>query len=187
MDALRLAVVIGSTRPGRRGPAVAEWVHARAAARDDVKTEVLDVAAFGLPVLDEPLPAAYGEYAHPHTRAWAAAIGACDAFVVVTPEYNRSIPGALKNAIDYLYTEWHDKAAAIVSYGMDAGGVRAAEHLRTVLGELQVADVRATVALSTFEEFTDDGTFTPHGRRAGELDAVLDQVVRWGSALRTLR
>lgn len=186
MDALRIAIVIGSTRPGRRGPGVARWVHEHAAGRDGVTVELLDLADFALPVLDEPRPAAYGEYSRPHTRAWSAAVDAADAFVIVTPEYNRSIPGALKNAIDFLYAEWHDKSAGIVTYGLDAGGARAGEHLRTVLNELQVAVVRSTVALNRVEDFGETG-FTPHRRRADELGALLDQLVRWGDALRTLR
>jgi NAD(P)H-dependent FMN reductase len=186
MTALQLAVLVGSTRPGRRGPAIGRWVHDHAARRDDVKAEILDVADFELPLLDEPLPARSGRYDHPHTRAWSAAVASFDAFLVVTPEYNRSVPAALKNAIDFLYAEWHDKAAGIVSYGSDAGGARAAEHLRGVLGELQVADVRATVALTRFEDFDDTG-FAPAPRREAELTVVLDQVVRWGTALRTLR
>lgn len=185
MDALKIAVVIGSTRPTRRGPEIARWVYEHATGRDGVKVELLDVADFALPVLDEPLPAAYGDYSRPHTHAWAAAVAAVDAFVIVTPEYNRSIPGSLKNAIDYLYAEWHDKAAGIVTYGLDAGGARAGEHLRTVLGELQVAVVRNTVALNRTEDFGTD--FAPHERRADELDDLLDQLVRWGGAMRTLR
>lgn len=185
-DALQVAVVVGSTRPGRRALPVSEWVHAQVDQRDDVQVALVDLADYALPVLDEAMPAAMGRYEHPHTTEWARTIASFDAFIFVTPEYNRSVPGALKNAIDFLYAEWHDKAAGFVSYGMDAGGARAVEHLRLIMGELQVADVRAQVALSVFSEF-DGETFTPDPRRAGELDRMLEQLIAWGGALRTVR
>ncbi|GGO10869.1 FMN reductase [Microbispora rosea subsp. aerata] len=183
---LAVGVIVGSVRPGRRGEAVARWVQGRAARRGGLAAEVVDIAAYNLPVLDEPLPAAYGRYEKPHTKAWADAIASFDAYVFVTPEYNRSIPGPLKNAIDYLYREWHDKAAGFVSYGVDAGGARAVEHLRVVMGELQVADVRAQVALSLSADF-DGEDFTPGPERDRELDVLLDQLTAWGGALRALR
>jgi len=187
MTPLRVGIVVGSIRPGRRALPVAQWVREQAAARGDMEVELIDLAEQALPLLDEKLPAAYGRYAQPHTRAWAARIAPFDAFLFVTPEYNRSIPAALKNALDYLYAEWHDKAAGFVSYGIDAGGARAVEHLRGVVGELRMADVRAQVTLSLFEEFGEGEAFTPHERREGELERVLDQLVAWGGALRDVR
>ena len=92
------------------------------------------------------------QYSKPHTKAWAAKIATFDAFVFVTPEYNHSTSGALKNAIDFLYREWNDKAAGFVGYG-GAGGTRAVEHLRLIMGEIKVADVRAQVALSMHDRF----------------------------------
>ncbi|MEV4326944.1 NADPH-dependent FMN reductase [Microbispora rosea] len=183
---LTLAVIVGSVRPGRRGEAVARWVQGRAARREHLAAELVDIADYHLPVLDEPWPAAHGRYDRPHTKAWADAIARFDAYVFVTPEYNRSIPGPLKNAIDYLYREWHNKAAGFVSYGIDAGGARAVEHLRVVMGELQVADVRAQVALSLAADF-DGEDFTPGPGRDRELDVLLDQLTAWGAALRAVR
>ena len=121
--AIRVAVITGSTRPNRHSDSVAEWVLGRAALRDDIDAELVDLTTVDLPIYDEPMPPIMGEYAHEHTRAWAATIEAFDAFVFVTPEYNRSIPAVLKNAIDFLYAEWNDKAAGFVSYGawMPAG------------------------------------------------------------------
>ena len=113
----RIAIVLGSTRPGRLGKAVAEWVLQRSAERTDAQFELLDVADFDLPLLDEPLPPSLGRHEHGHTRAWAEAVAGFDGFVFVTGEYNHSVPGALKNALDYLYAEWNNKAAAFVSYG----------------------------------------------------------------------
>jgi NAD(P)H-dependent FMN reductase len=186
-EIVRLAVILGSTRHGRRGGGVAEWVHARAAARDDTEAALVDLADFALPLFDEPEPPMTGRHVHPHTAAWSEAIAGFDAFVFVTPEYNRSIPGALKNAIDFLYYEWNDKAAGFVSYGADAGGARAVEHLRVVMGELRVADVRAQVALSLQDDFEDYTRFAPRELAVAKSDEMLDQVVSWGRALRAVR
>jgi NAD(P)H-dependent FMN reductase len=185
-DHLQVAVIVGSTRPGRYGEAVARWVADHAARREDAEVSLVDLADHPLPLLDEPTPALHGDYVRPHTHAWAAEIDRFDAFVFVTPEYNHSIPGALKNAIDFLYREWSDKAAGFVSYGADAGGARAVEHLRGVLGEVCVADVRSQVAFSLIDDVR-DGRLRPTDRHVAKLDALLDQLVAWGGALRTLR
>ena len=127
-----------------------------------------------------------GQYTHEHTKAWAQNIASFDAYVFVTPEYNHSTSGALKNALDYLYREWNNKAAGFVSYG-GAGGVRAVEHLRLVLAELMVATVRAQVMLSLFTDFEQFTTFTPDPRHEAQVHAMLDQLVAWGRALKTVR
>ena len=181
-----IAIILGSTRPGRNGEAVARWVHDIATKRDDATYELVDIADFNLPHLDEAAPPSLGQYAQPHTRAWAEKIGSFDGYVFVTPEYNHSTSGALKNAIDFLYAEWNNKAAGFVSYG-GAGGTRAVEHLRLVMGELQVADVRAQVALSLYTDFTDFSKFTPAAHQADAVNAMLDQVVSWSTALATVR
>ena len=111
-------------------------------ARTDAEFEFVDIADFKLPLLDEPVPPSMGQYTHEHTKTWAKKIASFDGYVFVTPEYNHGISGALKNAIDYLYREWNNKAAGFVSYG-SANGVRAVEHLRLVMAELMVATVRA--------------------------------------------
>ncbi len=183
---LRIAIVLGSTRPGRNGKAVADWVYEQAALRTDAEFELIDVADYGLPLLDEPLPPARGNYRHEHTKAWSQVIGSFDGYVFVTAEYNHSVPGALKNAIDYLYREWNNKAVGFVSYGV-TGGTRAVEHLRLIAAELQMADVRAQLALPFATEFENYSTFTPSARAARSLGAVLDQVVSWAGALQPLR
>ncbi|MFF3255045.1 NADPH-dependent FMN reductase [Actinacidiphila glaucinigra] len=182
----RIAVILGSTRPGRIGEGVAQWVYENAALRDDAEYELVDVADYALPLLDEPVPPSMGRYSRPHTFAWAEKIASFDGYVFVTAEYNHSIPGALKNAIDYLFAEWNNKAAGFVAYG-SAGGTRAVEHLRLVMAELRVATVRAQVALSLFRDFADMSRFQPGPRRAGELGVVLDEVVAWSEALAPLR
>jgi NAD(P)H-dependent FMN reductase len=126
------------------------------------------------------------QYSKPHTKAWAAKIATFDAFVFVTPEYNHSISGALKNAIDFLFREWNDKAAGFVGYG-GVGGVRAVEQLRLVMGEIKIADVRAQVALSLFTDFENFTTFKPAPQQTAAVNAMLDDLVAWGEALRMMR
>ncbi len=182
----KIGIILGSTRPGRNGEAVATWVHELASKRTDAAFELIDLKDFALPHLDEALPPTMGRYANEHTRAWAATIARFDGFVFVTPEYNHSTSGALKNAIDYLYREWNDKAVGFVSYG-GLGGTRAVEHLRLIVGELQMADVRNQVALSLITDFVDFTQFAPAAHHVREVDAMLDQVVAWSDALAPLR
>jgi NAD(P)H-dependent FMN reductase len=183
---LNVAIIIGSTRPGRKGDAVAAWVQRLAAPRADARFEVVDLAEYQLPHLDEPYPPAMGQYSRAHTKAWAAKIDAFDAFVFVTPEYNHATSGVLKNAIDFLFKEWKDKVAGYVSYGA-AGGVRAVEQLRLVMGELSVASVRTQVALSLFTDFEQFTHFKPAANHEATVRTMLDEVVAWGGALKTLR
>lgn len=183
---IKLTIIIGSTRPGRKAETVARWVHEIAKKRRDAEIELVDIQDFKLPLLDEPIPPSLNQYSKPHTKAWAAKIDSFDAFVFVTPEYNHGISGALKNAIDYLYREWNNKAAGFVSYG-SAGGARAVEQLRLVMGELQIADVRAQVMLSLFTDFENFTTFKPAPHHEKSVNDMLDQVIAWGGAMKTLR
>ena len=186
MSLIKIAVVTGSTRPGRNNEAVARWVHSLTKVRKDAEFELVDIADYELPLLDEPFPASFGNYTHEHTKRWAAKIGSFDGYVFVTPEYNHSTSGALKNAIDYLHREWNNKAAGFVSYG-GIGGARAVEHLRLIMAELQVATVRAQVLLSLFTDFEKFTTFKPDTRHEQEVSTMLDQLVSWARALRTVR
>jgi NAD(P)H-dependent FMN reductase len=183
---IKTAIVIGSTRPGRIGEFVAHWVLEIAGKRGDAEFELVDIENFDLPLLDEPVPPSQGKYSQPHTKAWAAKIDSFDAYVFVTPEYNHGPSGALKNALDYLYREWNNKAAGFVGYG-GAGGVRAVEQLRLVMAELQVATVRNQVMLSLHDDFEDYSVFKPRGFHEKTLGQVFDQVIAWGGALRALR
>ena len=182
---IKVGIILGSTRPNRNGEAVAQWVR-RLARHEDAQFELVDVRDYDLPLLDEPVPPSLGKYSKLHTRKWAAKIAEFDAYVFVTGEYNHGIPGALKNAIDFIYAEWNNKAAGFVAYG-SAGGVRAVEQLRTVMAELQVADVRAQVALSLFTDFEKMSVFKPAEHQEKALQAMLEQVVAWGRALKALR
>jgi NAD(P)H-dependent FMN reductase len=182
----RIAIIIGSTRPGRNGEAVASWVYEIARKRTDAEYELIDIKDFNLPLLDETVPPLLGQYTKEHTKVWAAKIASFDGFVFVTAEYNHGIPGALKNAIDFLYKEWNNKSAGFVGYGSSLGA-RAVEQLRLVMGELQVADVRAQVGLSLFTDFENFSVFKPAPHHETSVTAMLDQVVAWGSALKPLR
>lgn len=183
---LNLAIIIGSTRPGRVGEAVAQWVHALAQKRGDANYELVDIKDFNLPLLDEPVPASQGKYSKEHTKKWAAKVASFDGYVFVTPEYNHGTSGALKNAIDFVYAEWNNKAAGFVGYG-SAGGARAVEHLRLVMAEMQVATVRNQVALSLFTDFEKFTTFKPAPHHEKSVGTMLDQLVSWGGAMKTLR
>jgi NAD(P)H-dependent FMN reductase len=183
---IKVGIVIGSTRPGRKAEAVAKWVHGIAARRSDAQFELVDIQSFELPLLDEPVPPSLEKYSKPHTKAWAAKIAEYDAFVFVTPEYNHGPSGALKNAIDYLYKEWNNKAAGFVGYG-SAGGSRAIEQLRTVLSECQVAHVRNQVMLSLFTDFENFSAFKPAPLQEKAVGAMLDQLVPWGEAMKRVR
>ena len=183
---IKIAVIIGSTRPGRNGEAVAKWVYQIARKRTDAEFELVDIKDFNLPLLDEPVPPSLGQYSKPHTKVWAAKIGSFDGYVFVTPESNHGIAGALKNAIDFLFAEWNNKAAGFVSYG-GASGARAVEQLRLVMAEVQIATVRNQVLLSLFTDFENFSVFKPDPQKEASVNAMLDQVIAWGSALRTLR
>jgi NAD(P)H-dependent FMN reductase len=136
--------------------------------------------------LDAPVPPSQGKYSKEHTKKWAAKIDSFDGFVFVTPEYNHGISGALKNAIDFLFKEWNNKAAGFVGYG-SAGGVRAVEHLRLVMAECQMATVRNQVALSLFNDFENYTTFKPDPRHEKSVGNMLDQLLAWSGALKALR
>ncbi len=183
---LKIAIIIGSTRPGRKADAVARWMHDIAGKRNDAKFELVDLQDFDLPLLDEPVPPSMGQYSKPHTKAWAEKIDQYDGFVFVTPEYNHGTSGALKNAIDYLYKEWNNKAAGFISYG-SAGGARAVEHLRLVMAEVQIATVRNQVMLSLFTDFENFSQFKPAAHHENSVNAMLDQLVAWSGALKPLR
>ena len=182
----RIAIIVGSTRPGRNGTAVAAWVHQHAKSRPGAEYELVDIEHFDLPLLDEPVPASMGMYSQDHTKKWAATIDSFDGFVFVTPEYNHSPSGALKNAIDFIYGEWNNKAAGFVGYG-SVGAVRAVEQLRLIAAELQVATVRAQVALNLATDFENYSVFTPAASHEATLATMLDQLESWTKALEGVR
>jgi NAD(P)H-dependent FMN reductase len=183
---LRVGIIAGSTRPGRRAAAVTKWVYDILKSRQDAEFEIVDIEDYKLPLLDEPVPPSRRQYSKAHTMAWSAKIDSLDAFIFVTPEYNHGTSAALKNAIDFLFHEWGNKSAGFVGYG-GSGGIRAVESLRLVMGELKVADVRAQVALSLQTDFENYTTFKPHEKHEKAVHAMADEVIAWGGALRGVR
>ena len=186
MADLKIAIVVGSTRPGRNGEAVAHWVLEQAQARSAADYELVDLADFPMPLLDEAIPPSAGQYTGEHTIAWAEKVAAYDGFVFVTPEYNHSIPASLKNALDYVYAEWNNKAAALVGYG-SLGGARAVEHLRGIASELQIAHVRQTLAFSLFTDFQNFSTFAPGPQHQAAAATLFDQLESWATAMKAVR
>ncbi|MEP1421457.1 MAG: NAD(P)H-dependent oxidoreductase [Sulfitobacter dubius] len=181
---MKIAIVVSSTRPTRKGRHVGEWVLENVSRRD-AHFELVDLAEIDLPLLSEPKPAVFGPpYEQERTRAWSETVAGYDGFIFVVPEYNHSIPAPLKNALDHLYVEWQDKAAAFVSYGVD-NGVRAVEHLRGILSELGIAHVGPSVGLS-LSDFS-DGVVSANERKAAALDTMLDKLIAWCGALAPLR
>jgi NAD(P)H-dependent FMN reductase len=177
---LKIGIILGSTRQGRVSPQVGEWVKGIADKRGDAEYEIVDIAAFKLPFVfttagDEP-----------GIKAWSEKIASLDGFVFIVQEYNHSITGALKNALDTVRDEWNNKAAGIVSYG-STGGARAAEHLRGICGEIQIADVRVHPTLSLFTDFENGTDFKPADLHLNNVTAMLDQVIAWSGALKTVR
>ena len=186
-SALRIGIIIGSTRPGRVGDQVAHWVQEHAARLGEAEYEIVDLAEVALPLLDEAVPASAGRYAGEHTRAWAELVDSFDGFVFVTPEYNHAPSASLLNALSFVYREWNDKAAALVSYGATANGARAADMLRPILGELQIADIRQQLALSLIHDFEGFRTFAPGEQHLANLQTLVGQLESWAGAMQGVR
>ena len=182
----KIQIITGSTRPSRVNKQVADWAYSLANKRDDLQIELVDIARFDLPHLDEPVPASMGQYSHAHTKKWSDKIAQADGYIFITPEYNHSFPGALKNALDFLYAEWNNKAAGFVGYG-NAGGARSIEHMRGIMGELQIADVRTAVHLSLFTDFENYSVFKPGPGHEERFNVMLDQLIAWTNALKAVR
>lgn len=180
MEKLNIGIILGSTRQGRLSPQVGNWVKEIGDQRGDANYEIVDIADYKLPFYGE------GTGNEPGLAAWSEKLSRLDGFIFIVQEYNHSITGALKNALDSARDEWNNKAAGIVSYG-STGGARAAEHLRGILGELLVADVRVHPTLSLYTDFENFRTFKPAELHLQNVNAMLDQTVAWSGALKTLR
>ena len=183
-----LAVIIGSTRPGRAGLPITEWFVDRASRHGGFDVEVSDLAEIRLPLLDEPNHPRLQRYEHDHTKAWSERIARADAVVMVTPEYNHGYPAALKNAIDYLHEEWRDKPVGFVSYGGVAAGTRAVQQLKPVVSAVRMVPVVESVNIPFFSQFlSDDGEVRPNDVMNSSADAMLDELARVERALRSQR
>lgn len=184
----RLAIVVGSTRPGRVGPIFAEWLETAARAHGRFEPVILDLAKFDLPLLDEPQHPRLGKYEKAHTKAWSQAVDAADAFVFVTPEYNYFAPPAIVNAVDYLAREWTYKPAGFLSYGGVSGGLRSVQALKPLLTTVKVMPIPEAVALPTFAAHLDDkGGFSPSEQISASARTMLDELARWSAALKPMR
>jgi NAD(P)H-dependent FMN reductase len=184
-----LEIVIGSTRPGRVGLPVAEWVYGRAVAHGGFDAELVDLAQVALPLFDEPQHPMLHTYVHEHTRQWSATVDRADAFVFVMPEYNYGFNAALKNAIDYLHVEWQYKPVGFVSYGGVAGGARAVQMLRQVVGPLKMVDLFEAVYIPFVAKLLDEARTTLHADEGMEVaaDLMFNELGRWATALQPLR
>lgn len=177
-EKLNIGIILGSTRQGRVSPQVGSWVKEIADKRGDAEYEIIDIADFKLPFL--------GEADSPGIAAWNEKLSSLDGFIFIVQEYNHSITGALKNALDLAREPWNNKAAGIVSYG-STGGARAAEHLRGIMGELMIADVRVHPTLSLFTDFEKGTVFKPQDLHLDNVNAMIDQVISWSGALKNIR
>jgi NAD(P)H-dependent FMN reductase len=190
---MKIQVILASTRPGRVGERVAKWVYAAAQKQPGFEAELVDLAGYDLPHFNEPASPRFNPKRdpHPEVKRWLAKVAEADGYVIVTPEYNHSIPGILKDALDFLDFQLVKKPAAIVSYG-SVGGARAAEQLKLILVEVKAAVVPEAVALygpstvlDEHGQFTDDTSDTH--RHEQVLDTVLTQLAWWTEALKTAR
>jgi NAD(P)H-dependent FMN reductase len=175
---MKIGIIVGSTREGNVGKAIGEWVYQQAKLRKDVDYQLIEVSKFKLPMLGESSETSGIEQ-------WNQTISALDGFVFVAAEYNHSITGSLKNALDLAFDPWLNKAAGIVSYGY-AGGARAAEHLRGILGALGVADVQQHVLINLNSDF-DKQTLKPAAYQADLLKKLFEQVERWSKGLKSVK
>jgi NAD(P)H-dependent FMN reductase len=184
----RLVVIIGSTRPGRAGLPIAEWFIGEAVAHDAFDIQVVDLLELNLPFYDEPNHPRLRQYVHKHTKEWSATIDAMDALVIVTPEYNYGFTAPVKNAIDYLHTEWRYKPMGFVSYGGIAAGTRAVQQLKQVVTALGMLPVFESVNIPFHTQFIDDeGRVQPNDVMVKAASDMLDALVRTEGALRSLR
>lgn len=184
---LVLHVVTASTRQGRKGPAVADWVVEQALGHGAFHVERVDLLDMDLPVFDEPEHPRLGRYQHEHTRRWSETVARADAFAIVTPEYNFFPPSSLVNALTYLHAEWAGKPVGIVSYGGASGGLRATEALKPLLTALAMMPVPQGVALQRFTQFLEAGVFDPGEGPTSGLQAMLTELHRWAVPLAAMR
>jgi NAD(P)H-dependent FMN reductase len=186
--ALRLNIVIGSTRPGRIGPKVAEWFQGFAVDHGKFDAKLVDLADFELPVYDEPKHPRLQQYEHAHTKRWAESVASADAFVFVTPDYNYFAPPALVNALTYLSKEWAYKPAGLLSYGGVSGGLRAAQVEKQLLTSLRVMPIPEGVPVQMVNQYVgEDGVFRPGDSIASGAKTMLDELHRWAEALKPMR
>ncbi|WP_173931973.1 NADPH-dependent FMN reductase [Chelativorans sp. Marseille-P2723] len=185
---LKLNIIIGSTRPGRKGPFIANWLAQVAGAHGAFNVDLVDLMDFNLPLLDEAAHPRLQQYEHEHTRRWAESVDSADAFVFVTPEYDYFPPASVVNAVQVLQREWHYKPAGLMSYGGVSGGMRSAQSLRLLLGNVNVHALPQEVPVPFFPKFLgENGEFVPDEQIVGGAKAMLTELHKWAVALKPIR
>jgi NAD(P)H-dependent FMN reductase len=185
---LKLHTIICSTRPGRVGPIFATWFHGLAAAHGKFDAQLVDLATFNLPVLDEPLHPRLQKYEHAHTKAWAASVNEADAFVFVTPEYNYGTPPSLVNALDFVLREWNYKPVGFVSYGGVSGGLRSVQMTKQIVTALKMMPMTEGIPIPNYPSLLDDEkNFKPNDLILASVTPMLDELHRWAEALKPMR
>lgn len=187
---VHIKIIVGSVRPNRFGIQPAKWMMELAAKNPNAKFSLVDLAEVNLPLLDEPQPPAMaaGNYTQGHTKEWSRIISEADGYIMVTPEYNHSVAASLKNAIDFLADEWRYKPVAFVSYGAEAGGTRAVEHLRSSVAWLDMYDLKAQVVIPNYwTQLNDKGEWQPSEEQTKDGQRVIKDVVFWAEQLQAAR
>ena len=183
-----LKIIIASTRPGRKGPSVANWIHEKALTHNAFAVELLDLATINLPFLDEAAHPRMRQYEHEHTKKWSAVIDSADAFIMVTPEYNFSMTAPLKNALDFLFWEWAKKPVGFVSYGGMSGGIRSVQTLKQVVTSLKMMPLPESIAIPFFTKHIDEhGVFKGDEQLEKAAIVLLNELEAWTGALKTIR
>ena len=185
---LQLKIITSTTRPGRKGIYIANWITELAKLHAEFDVELLDLAVINLPMMDEPNHPRLQKYQHEHTKKWSETIAAADAFIIVLAEYNFGFPAPIKNAIDYLYNEWMQKPVAFVSYGGVSGGLRATQMLKQVVTAVHMMPVVDQVNIPFFANLIDDtGTFVANETITKSAVVMLKELERWSDALKAMR
>lgn len=183
-----LKIITSTTREGRKGRIIADWITALAKESGSFEVALLDLAEINLPMMDEPEHPRLQQYKHEHTRKWSAEVNSADAFIIVLAEYNFGFPAPIKNALDYLFNEWKHKPVGFVSYGGVSGGLRSVQMLKQVVTALNMMPLVESVTLPMFTKFIDkEGTFAPEELVVKSAHTMLQALTKWSTALSTLR
>jgi NAD(P)H-dependent FMN reductase len=183
-----IKIITSTTREGRKGIAVENWITELAKQTDKYNIELLDLAKINLPFMDEPNHPRLKQYQHDHTKKWSETIDAADAFIIVLAEYNYGFPAPIKNAIDYLYNEWMHKPVAFVSYGGVSGGLRSTQMLKQVVTATHMMPIVEQVNIPFFAKLiNENGTFVPDEKITKSAHGMLKELERWSNALKAMR
>lgn len=182
-----IKIIIASTRPGRKGPAIAGWFYELAKKRPH-RFELIDLAEVNLPFLDEPNHPSMRKYTQQHTKDWSAKIDDADGFIVILPEYNHAYPATIKNALDYLFQEWQNKPIGFVSYGGISAGTRSVQQLKPVVTALKMMPIPEAVTIPFFTQYiNDEGIFTSGDSINKSAETMLNELLSWAEALKPMR